>query len=282
MAFELDEVRIAVHGGNRGHTSSPYWLGGGVTWRIINASAIGTSHMAGGHACQDTCFVDSLKAPDGAEYLVCLVSDGAGSARYAEQGSDLACTTAMACIEATLARGVGVCDSDVGDWVAGVQAAVQKAADAVGATARDYACTLLGAVIGQGSALFFQVGDGAIVVSSPTVQGVVFWPDAGPYANMTHFVTDDDAVENLGIATALVDVEEVALFSDGLQRLALAFETKLPHQPFFEPMFSVLRRKQPSECEALSTQLGQFLNSPQVNERTDDDKTLILATRRAV
>ncbi|MGA0525444.1 protein phosphatase 2C domain-containing protein, partial [Escherichia coli] len=63
-------------------------------------------------------------------------------------------------------------------------------------------------------------------------------------------------------------------------RLALAFETKLPHQPFFEPMFSVLRRTEPSDCEGLSAQLGQFLNSPQVNERTDDDKTLVLATRR--
>jgi hypothetical protein len=41
------------------------------------------------------------------------------------------------------------------------------------------------------------------------------------------------------------------------------------------PMRSVPEEK----CPQLSDGLQQFLQSPRVNERTDDDKTLILATR---
>jgi len=70
-------------------------------------------------------------------------------------------------------------------------------------------------------------------------------------------------------------------YSDGVQRLALSFEQRIPHNPFFEPMLNVLRNQKSAECEALDQQLAHFLNSPQINERTDDDKTLILATRRA-
>ncbi|SOY52703.1 conserved hypothetical protein [Cupriavidus taiwanensis] len=170
--------------------------------------------------------------------------------------------------------------ADIAEWVIAIQEAVRRAAAAVEATPRDYACTLVGAVVGTCNAVFFQIGDGAIVVSNRVAQGVVFWPEAGPYANMTHFVTDEDALDHLCIEMASVEVEEIALFSDGLQRLALAFDTRLPHHPFFDPMFGVLRSKKLEECEAVSAQLSKFLSSPQVNERTDDDKTLILATRR--
>jgi hypothetical protein len=65
-----------------------------------------------------------------------------------------------------------------------------------------------------------------------------------------------------------------------LQRLALVYESKSAHNPFFLPMFSVLRKTAPDNLDSLSDQLAKFLNSPEVNERTDDDKSLILATRR--
>ncbi|WP_185642892.1 PP2C family serine/threonine-protein phosphatase [Burkholderia sp. Bp9140] len=251
-----------------------------MTWKAVSASAVGTAHALNGGHCQDTCVVEVVPGPDQAPYLVCLVSDGAGSARFAARGSDLACSTAMASIKATLRRGGGLSKGSVVDWLNAVQEAVGETAAATDAACRDYACTLLGAVVGDNDALFFQIGDGAIVVSNHTAQGAVFWPDAGPYANMTHFVTDEDALVHLYVEMASVHVEEIALFSDGLQRLALAFDSRMPHHPFFDPMFAVLRGKKPEECEALGTQLLQFLGDPKVNERTDDDKTLVLATRR--
>jgi hypothetical protein len=85
--------------------------------------------------------------------------------------------------------------------------------------------------------------------------------------------------QSLQIAFTNSKINEVALFSDGLQRLALSFEQRTPHTPFFEPMLKVLRSKEPLDCAALDGQLAGFLDSPQVNERTDDDKTLVLASR---
>ena len=70
------------------------------------------------------------------------------------------------------------------------------------------------------------------------------------------------------------------MFSDGLQRLALVYQSQTVHEPFFEPMFAELRNADLQTCNSLSDQLARFLDSPKINERTDDDKTLVLASRR--
>ena len=253
-------------------------------WKVIRASVVGISHTASNLSCQDDCYADVMRIDDGLDYLVCLVSDGAGSAKEGGKGAELACVTARSSIEATLGnlRSTPLDKTLVEEWIKDIRRAIYALADANALTARDYACTLLGAVVGPNQALFFQVGDGAIVASSGYAQGVVFWPDSGPYANMTNFVTEEeDVLAHLHITVASAYIDEVALFSDGLQLLALSFEQRTPHIPFFEPMLNVLRRQKPVECEALDEQLARFLNSSQINGRTDDDKTLVLATRRA-
>ena len=251
-------------------------------WKIIRASVIGTSHTDSRLPCQDECYADVIQSDVGQDYLVCIVSDGAGSAKLGGQGAELSCITARSSIESTL-NNLGstvINECHVNEWVKDIQEAIYKAADVSGLTARDYACTLLGAVISTDKAIFFQIGDGAIVASSGCTQGVVFWPDSGLYANMTYFVSEEDAFEHLHVTITDAHIEEVALFSDGIQRLALSYEQRIPHIPFFEPMLNVLRRQNQIECEALDEQLSRFLCSPQINERTDDDKTLVLATRR--
>ena len=216
------------------------------------------------------------------EYLACVVSDGAGSAQNGGVGAELACTIAIKCIEASIGESKHRAPerSDVEAWIENIQQAIRKEACAAQLKPRDYACTLLAAVLSPSWSLFFQIGDGAIVAAVRDVQGVVFWPDSGLYANMTYFVTDEDALEHLQTASMISNIDEVALFSDGLQRLALTFEHQVPHAPFFDPMLKVLRTCSPSSCDALEGPLIQFLNSPRVNARTDDDKTLVLATRR--
>ena len=102
------------------------------------------------------------------------------------------------------------------------------------------------------------------------------WPQSGEYANCTWFVTDDDAAERVQ-SVAAEGVDEVALLTDGLQGLALRFDTREAHGPFFEPMFARLRAE--GEGEDLREELRAFLGSAPVNQRTDDDKTLVLATR---
>jgi len=251
-------------------------------WKIIRASVVGTSHIDSGQLCQDSCFADVFQGIDSQEYLICIVSDGAGSAKLGGAGAELACTSAIKSIEASLSshRWTSIDETLIEEWIKDIQHSILETAAANGLTSREYACTLLGAVVGPDDCIFFQIGDGAIVAASGCTQGVVFWPDSGMYANMTFFVTEEDALSHLQVSITKAHIEEIAVFTDGIQRLALSFEQRIPHGPFFEPMLSVLRMRTPEECEILNDHLVKFLSSPQVNRYTDDDKTLVLATRR--
>lgn len=251
-------------------------------WRFIGASVIGTSHVEAGVPPQDECFAELLKAVDGSAVLVCVVADGAGSAAEGARGAEIACLVAVQAVEEhlTIATVATVTDDTNLGFLERIRATIQKEAGEQGRAPRDYACTLLCAMVGERHAAFFQVGDGAIVAASSGAYGVVFWPAAGPYANMTHFVSDEDAPENVQSVCVEARIDEIALFSDGLQRLALSFADLTPHAPFFDPMLAALRATPDEKCPDLEEQLRLFLGSAAVNQRTDDDKSLILATRR--
>jgi hypothetical protein len=83
----------------------------------------------------------------------------------------------------------------------------------------------------------------------------------------------------LGFRSLEQRVDELALFTDGLQPLALHYASRTVHAPFFVPMFDSLRRS--TDIDGLESPLKQFLKSKPVIDRTDDDKTLMLATRRS-
>ena len=142
---------------------------------------------------------------------------------------------------------------------------------------RDLACTLLLAVVGDHSAAFAQIGDGAMVTCYGEEYRPVFWPQAGEYANTTYFLTQDDFADHVEFVRFDERIDELAIFSDGLQRLALNIAGRMGHRPFFEPLFTRLRAA--ASGDDLREPLRQFLESPRVAQRSDDDKTLILATR---
>ncbi|HEX8825551.1 MAG TPA: protein phosphatase 2C domain-containing protein, partial [Archangium sp.] len=135
---------------------------------------------------------------------------------------------------------------------------------------------LLTAVVGEHGSVFAQVGDGAIVVRRGGDYVPVFWPQVGQYANSTWFLTSRDMEQVLEV-TCGEPVDELAVFTDGLQMLALHFASRSVHRPFFESLFSTLREA--ARPEELVVPLRTFLDSPAVNARTEDDKTLVLALR---
>jgi hypothetical protein len=398
-------------------------------WRWLQASVRGSAHVENGLPCQDAAGAAMIALPGGGGVLVLVAADGAGSARCAERGSRLVCDAMVAAVGRFVAAGGDAARAGPGEaagWFGEVQAALRAAAGAAGDQPRDWASTLVAAVVVEGRAVFLHVGDGAAVadggdeagaggvtalpvaqasgpavvnhpviadgagamppsasgppeaasttaaampvagatagppagadstrsetmpvanpttdtaanadaakpmtmpsadtaahsaeaeatakpsaaspvpaggttppragdaasgtqaaIRSPAVRpgpwGPVFWPEAGEYANCTYFVSDGDAARHLRCAVR-TGVTEVALFSDGLQGIALHHATRSAFAPFFRPLFARLRQEPGGEAAGLVAALTELLESPGVRKRTDDDRTLVLASRVA-
>jgi hypothetical protein len=263
-----------------------------MAWRFASASVTGSSHARTDLPCQDTSRCAVLTS-DGASVLVATVSDGAGSAARSEVGSHLTCESFHAEIAALVAeRGAGrpLEREHIDNWIRDLAGQIGRTAETMALTPRDLACTFVGAVLAPTWSVFCQVGDGAVVVNALDPKAidsqaahewnVVFWPEQGEYANETYFVTESRAVEHLQFERSDAAVREIALFSDGIQRLVLRYESQRPFDPFFRRMFAPLRHDQDGDGEraTLSRELAAYLGSPLVSERTDDDVSLILAT----
>jgi Protein phosphatase 2C len=255
-----------------------------MVWRIAAASVIGTSHTRGGKPCQDSLRVRLVKASD-ETILVSAVSDGAGSAAHSEIGSRAAVTTATFLVENFLEAGGTISSirrETALSWLAQIQSVVSTLAIEGDASVRDFACTLLVAVIGSECAVFFQVGDGAMVVMEEGDDGwsYIFWPQHGEYINTTNFVTSSDAAEVMEFASVARRIESFSSFSDGIESLVLHYATKTVHDSFFNGMIAPVREV---ADEGLSASLGEslvtYLSSDRICGRTDDDKSLVLATR---
>jgi hypothetical protein len=259
-----------------------------VEWRVAHTSVIGTSHEKNGLPCQDAGCCRIVSDPEGRHVLLAVACDGAGSASRSLDGATLTVDRFLKEFsEATRHSGLdGITKEFVGDWLSRLRAEIRDRAEVAELSPREFACTILGAVIGQDRAAFFQVGDGAIVVSNraePDDYGWVFWPQHGEFANETNFITQDNALEVLEFELEERCVDEVAMFTDGIERLVLDLQEKTAHAPFFRTLFGWLIKTEPvavSEEIPASEVVSHYLGSKQINDRTDDDKTLILASRR--
>jgi Protein phosphatase 2C len=251
-------------------------------WKTLWASAMGTSHAASERPCQD-CGRVRVWSSVAEAVLLAVCADGAGSAEHSHMGARIACESVIEAVSRDLDHGgltpfvaETIDDDRILGWLGEARNSIRLEAEASGMTVRDLACTLLLAVLGEQSALFVQIGDGVIVVADGDSFGLVFWPESGEYEGETDFLTDEVFADHIRVERRAGRIDELALLSDGLQRLALDYAARQPHGPFFAPLFQHLRTHDP---ESLQGDLSRFLDSPRVNQRTDDDKTLILASR---
>ena len=250
-------------------------------WRHIAESVQGTNHSAAGTPCQDSCAVHILG--DGAEAaLIACIGDGAGYVKYGDIGSRLACQSVIESASSHFEMHSSFADlqtSDVLKWCEIARTRIAEHAALCDRPVREYATTLGAAMVSSRGSVFFQIGDGAIVVRKNRVLGVVFWPQSGEYINTTNFLTSDDYSGHLQFLTTTNGFADVALLTDGIERLALKFDSLTPHPPFFQPLFQALRTT--TDVEGLGEALRQFLQSDSMREKTDDDKTLVLASSLA-
>lgn len=252
-------------------------------WKYGFASIIGTAHARAGLPVQDASRATVITDTHGAEVLIAVVSDGAGSAANSHVGSARACEFWIESVTAYFAVG-GTSSAMAHDflprWIDAFQQQIVQIAREARFVMDDYACTFVAAVIAPDCAVYFQLGDGAMTEATSENYDVVCWPQQGEYANTTHFLTEANAAQKCFVELRNHVVHEVALFTDGIQNLVLDQRTRSAHAPFFEPLFAWLRPRAAGLSAELSESLSVYLNSAKINARTDDDKTLLLATRR--
>src|SRR5262249_12702251 len=127
------------------------WMTRRTTWCWIGASSTGTSHLSAGEGCDDSwaCF----EHEDGNQStLVAVVSDGAGSARFAEMGSRLVVRGFIEVVVRFLRSGrsaADVTDELAREWVDAIRDRIYCGAGKFSASPRDFAATLVGVIVGK-------------------------------------------------------------------------------------------------------------------------------------
>lgn len=253
------------------------------SWRVAHASAIGAAHENQNTECQDRFVCRVLKVRD-ANLLVAAIADGAGSTTDGQIGAEIACSTFVDVVAdfltSTEASVLSLSEEFGRRWVEFCRTQIAAKASQSDKELRDFASTFVGAVVGDDAAAFFQVGDGGCVFSADGAPGsyeFAIEPTETEYVNVTEFMTDDDAPASLRFRLTEQSINDVVLFSDGIFAVAVDYANNRPHEPFLMPMIAPL--KNGIVPEGINEKLERFLSSPKINEKTDDDKTIILASR---
>lgn len=249
-------------------------------WTWVAASVRGTSHEKTGTRRQDAFRCSSVG--DGTT-LVAVACDGAGSATRGGEGASLVARWLSLAAEDHLRASADLPSDDVvRDWIDSVRDLIAVAADRRGLRPRDFATTLVMVLAMPGRVLTIHIGDGA-AVGRMTVDGrwvSLSWPENGEFASTTFFVTDDHDVR-LRIERSANDLDRIAVMTDGIERLALDLAGGVPHGPFFQGISEPVAKSAVAGRDVpLSRKLSEYLSSDAINARTDDDKTLIVASRR--
>ncbi|MFW2176975.1 MULTISPECIES: PP2C family serine/threonine-protein phosphatase [unclassified Moraxella] len=257
-------------------------------WQVFGASSIGKSHLDTGLPNQDHVFFQQYP-----EFSVAVVCDGAGSAKFSQQGSEFF-SHHVSRLLAKLAREYG---SEVAQTIyknnllLGFNEIRQKLVHELPSDRhlRDYHTTLTGVVIWHtgSKAVLVQVGDSPLLTSefAVTAQTVdyfkqiqLFGDDSkNEYVNETHFITQDNWQDFLRIQWLDVSkVDCIALMSDGCADLVLegASQTPQVYRPFFgNLLFNVCQSPTLEQGNAL---IEQALANPATYRLTGDDKSLII------
>ena len=314
-----------------------------MNWKYFYASAKGTSHQKSDTPKQDNCTVKSINV-SGINYLISIVSDGAGSAEHSDKSSKYLCNFFTKKMSKWLKSNeiLDFTKETVYEWIDNYQKILERAVKLFNYNStRVFASTFLFCVLSEKGNIFMQIGDGAICVEKEidkknTVEETlsiisepestdknddvenneenvseepvsvdndthteneqsdtkikqdenklinrsfecVFKPQNGEFLNTTHFITEPIYKNTLMLTVSEDVIYKVAMFTDGIELIALDMTNMKPHEPFFKPFFSALEKCQIlGNNEKLSVQLASFLNSERVNQKSDDDKTLVL------
>jgi hypothetical protein len=250
-------------------------------WQVIGAAVQGISHQKQGLPCQDA--LKYVCLPGG--ILLVALADGAGSAVHAELGAQTAVEASIDWLITSIEKEhpVECCEWEELIWETfqNARTALERLSEGHAEPLRSFATTLTCLIATPEQLIVGQLGDGAVVaVDEDDGLRTVTTLQRGEYANETNFLTQDQALDLVVIQVIDEQARALAVMSDGLTRLALKRPDNEPHPPFFKPLFSFVESSASlNEPAQANHALMEFLTSPRVCARTDDDKALLLALR---
>lgn len=249
-------------------------------WRVVGASVAGAGHEKAGRGCQDV--HNWRRLHDGT--VVAAIADGAGSAALGQAGAEAAVGAAIDSLAGNAPVLRNACDNGLwrnlfADSLSAARAAVKGEAIRRKVFVGELAATLILIVVRPDCVGSAQIGDGAVTVE--TLDGRVIpltRPPIDDSVNATTFVTSDHAIGGAQFGVWRQGAAHLAAFTDGLQMLALKLPEGEPFEPFFKPLFHFADEN--AELPNDRSCLEEFLRSPRITARTDDDLTLFIATSR--
>jgi hypothetical protein len=248
-------------------------------WKALFASVAGSYHKSSGIPCQDY----AGWAETGHDILIGVVADGAGYARHADSGARVAVETTLGFLRRqewpVSAPSEAQRAATAKEVVATVQASLQEECQKLSCALTDLAATLLTFVATPTYVLGMQIGDGFMVARrlGEPVYALLCQPQHGEYANETIFTISPDAAASISICIAAGEYAFVCAASDGLEGVALSYPGETPFEPFFRTFDDHIEIAQ--DMEEAAADVSRFLDSPRLNARTPDDKTLLLCRR---
>jgi hypothetical protein len=242
-----------------------------------------------GAPCQDAYSKTCISRGESG-WLIACVADGAGSASHSVYGARAACDALVAAATRYLQAGNDPSQDGcqaITAWFGEAERAVGKAAELHDVSAPQCATTLLAAIVGERVAVFGQIGDGAIVAASSADQvgtfDLIVTPHRGEYANETLFITSGSWRDHFTPCVVPEAIADLVMLTDGMETLAMDFARNRPHPPFHRFLLQPLWDNTAVDAiAATECALAEFLASDWVNQRSEDDKTMIVATRRSL
>jgi serine/threonine protein phosphatase PrpC len=249
------------------------------SWSYAYASCIGTSHLKLGSRKDDVCRATVSSAYS--NIFIGIICDGAGSAKWGGAGAWITASAIYRNCHAYFNNERSFPDDRIiWNWIDEARDKIFRVSTSRSAQLNDFATTLILTMSDGNNSLVAHIGDGGVVIQSEETKEwqCLSFPEHGEYASTTRFITEDETPD-LRINRIDSCISSLFLFSDGIERLALDFKTREPFSPFFNQMVQPLQIN--SGCghlNNLSKSLKNYLNSDTINSRTDDDKSLIIAS----
>ena len=208
-------------------------------WKAAKASVTGAAHLREGRPNQDACAVRAGAA------AVVAIADGHGSARYphSARGAELACAVAQEIGDEWLARELALAPDLARDVVARWRERVRQESEDQEA----FGTTLVFAALAASRSLFFQLGDGDLLViddagelhgpleADPLLLGTsttsLISEDAWEHARVA--IVDDAYRPRVvvattdGVSSSFSSGDGIARFVRGVERLVSATEPPL-------------------------------------------------------